>query len=532
MKLLIVDDEYYFRKALIQTIPMEAFGISKCLEAEDGEAAIREIEEQKPDIIFADINMPKMNGLTLIERIKKADPSLRVVIISGYDEFEYARKGLQFGVDRYLLKPVEKEELFDALSCLIQDIQQERLDRLRRNQLEVRAVKNEFIERQLFLHKLLSIRCASGTEQVLSDLGTAGTAIGERRSFLAAAVRTKAERNRELNNMIVMNMLAGSIERIFDSLVCIDSNGMVILLVLDITVGQISLLQQEIKNCQERIWEKHQFTTCAGIGNIKGFVWEICDSYGEAVKAVELRTQSRQSELIMYGYYEEGEYHVSEADKKCLETAVLEQNTGAAEELMDLIFTKAENSTFSVNSAKTAVWDIFSFLGKLQERICDRFEADTKKDLVFLQNQIHNSSSYPEMKKYVYGIAEVLCESSVLRKKTCPDVVKKMTSLIHERFGDSELSVEMLSNELFMNYNYLCVLFKKYMGQTINDYITKIRMQKALEYIGQGTKRVTELAEKTGFANEGYFAKCFKKEYGLPPSRYISMYVSGECGNK
>lgn len=110
-RILLVDDEEEVRKAIIRNIEWEKLGFQMAQDAENGEDALEKIEQLKPDVIMTDIRMPYMDGLTLTKRIRQKYPSMKILIFSGYDDFEYAQQAIKLNVTEYILKPVNVEEL-------------------------------------------------------------------------------------------------------------------------------------------------------------------------------------------------------------------------------------------------------------------------------------------------------------------------------------------------------------------------------------------------------------------------------------
>lgn len=124
-KVLLVDDEYYFRQALKASFPWEANGFIVCGEARDGEEALGKIADLSPDIALVDINMPVMDGLAFAQIVRERNLPLKIIILSGHSEFDYARQAVQLGVSNYLLKPVDDEALLETLLELKQQMERE-----------------------------------------------------------------------------------------------------------------------------------------------------------------------------------------------------------------------------------------------------------------------------------------------------------------------------------------------------------------------------------------------------------------------
>ena len=122
INLLIVDDEPIITQGLRYTIPWDTYGIKVVGEAEDGKEALEILRKQQVDIVLTDVRMPVMDGIELARTINEQMPRTRVIVISGYDEFEYAREAMRFGVKDYLLKPVDIDELLERVNSLKREI--------------------------------------------------------------------------------------------------------------------------------------------------------------------------------------------------------------------------------------------------------------------------------------------------------------------------------------------------------------------------------------------------------------------------
>ncbi|MCR8968402.1 response regulator [Facklamia sp. 7083-14-GEN3] len=139
-KLLIADDESIIRRGIKQLIPLEDLGISDVYEAEDGEEALDVVEEFQPDIMLLDINMPKLDGLSVAESIKAKYPETYVIILTGYDYFEYMQKAIRAKVDDYILKPVSKKDIEFILQTAVSKLKDSR------QQAEIKALGNQTVD--------------------------------------------------------------------------------------------------------------------------------------------------------------------------------------------------------------------------------------------------------------------------------------------------------------------------------------------------------------------------------------------------
>lgn len=143
-QLLVIDDESFVRRGIVTLIPFEQLGIDQVFEASNGQEAIDLVREKEIQLILCDINMPKINGLDLAKMVKEEKPWIKIAMITGYDYFDYAKQALKIGVEDYILKPVSKSDVYEALANLIKKIEQDAT--LREMLHHVQTVQHEPVE--------------------------------------------------------------------------------------------------------------------------------------------------------------------------------------------------------------------------------------------------------------------------------------------------------------------------------------------------------------------------------------------------
>ena len=126
MRLLIAEDELWLRKRLVSTIDWSSYGISEVYEAEDGGEALEIALKEKPDIVITDIRMPELSGIDLMKKLNENSIFSKMIVVSGYDDFEYAQGALRMGAINYLLKPVDEEELLDSVKRCVEELKKEK----------------------------------------------------------------------------------------------------------------------------------------------------------------------------------------------------------------------------------------------------------------------------------------------------------------------------------------------------------------------------------------------------------------------
>lgn len=191
-RILLVDDEEEVRKGILRKMDWEKLGFQVAGDAENGEEALEKIEQLKPDVVMTDIRMPYMDGLTLTARIRQKYPSMKVLIFSGYDDFEYAQQAIKLNVTEYILKPVNVEELTEILNRVRENLDEEIEQRRDINLLRERYRSSLPIIREIFLNDL--VRGNVDEEEVKPKLEEYGVNILNARKLIAAVI--SVERNR------------------------------------------------------------------------------------------------------------------------------------------------------------------------------------------------------------------------------------------------------------------------------------------------------------------------------------------------
>ena len=158
--LILVDDEEDVREGLLQEIDWESYGFQVVERAENGKEAMEQIEKVMPDIVVTDIHMPFMNGLQLAEWVRKTYPSIKIIILTGYDEFEYAQKAIKLHIDEYVLKPFSASDLMEALTKVKQQMDKELFDMQNLNALREKYQKSLPVLQSVFLSSLITRPCS------------------------------------------------------------------------------------------------------------------------------------------------------------------------------------------------------------------------------------------------------------------------------------------------------------------------------------------------------------------------------------
>ena len=532
MNILIVDDEAIFRDYLRQALDWDLYGFRIGGEAKNGAEALALAAEQPFDLALIDINMPIMDDLELTEKLKSAHPGIDVLIITGHNEFEYARTAMRLGVEDYILKPFSKDELvLTLLKCR------------KKHEESLEARQTEQADRQLMMESMLS-RLVTGessepTDRLLARLAQWGVSLGEEGQAHSVACieidhmerRWNEPAERGLWKFAVTNILAEAIGEGGAPLLFNGPEGRIVCLRTELggpEQGAMAGLDGYEELCFY-IRKYLKLTVTIGVGGRYAGVAGIRRSYGEALAALRSKFLLGDDRVIPYSgrpeETKEATAFLADTNEAILHLLRMGDRAKLASKL-DELFQGFRDNSLSLEFVYVACMGWVS--------ICLSHVTDSGHPIddcfgehFFPYTEIRSlqtADSVREWMKELFGRAV----DYVSKHKTTRSVAiaSQARSFIEQCYGDPELSVEGIAASAFINPSYLRAVFKKAYGMTVGEYITHVRMNRAKELLG-GNIKLADIAERTGYQDAGYFGKVFKKFYGVTPSEYENSARGG-----
>ncbi|MDR0943276.1 MAG: response regulator [Ruminococcus sp.] len=482
---MLVDDETTVRRGIKMMIPWDELGLEVIGEAGDGDEGLEKLLEKKPDIVIADIRMPGMTGLAMLEEAKKRGFAGKAVILSGYSDFSYAQAAIALGVKKFILKPVDEDELIAELLRLSDEINDER--------------KGEF-ERQ------------KGSEYLKDELIKA--------LFLGTVKDEQVFDNRLPKdgkfNVALISLYDNSdeAEMVYEILDSID-NPLYVKLDLEHTLGLlfVGLGKADTIKFMEKIT-----TEFAAVGVTVRSVYEISESYKTAADIYKSKFLYMHEGVISPDVIENYSYESGEPEEISEKLFAL-VNVNDTEKICDSLeylhkiflsgrFLPETIRLFYIN----CVTDIVKQATKngQESRVTNLPTAD----------DIAKISMLPSLYDISNFVTEMLCSiSDNVFGDTTQSNIEKIVKYVAANFKN-ELRLEGLAQLFGYNSAYLGKVFHKYTGETFNNYLDGIRIGEAKRLLESGEFKVYEIAEMVGFSNINYFHNKFKKIVGISPMSY------------
>jgi len=515
IRIMIVDDMPIFLEYLREFIHWEDYGFRICAEATNGKEAYDKIEECYPDVILTDITMPYMGGLELAEKVTQNYPDISVILITGNNEFEYARKALKIGVCDYIVKPFEKEELILSLLKL-----QDNIGRVIENSDTARD--NIHREKERLLRKAILGKEEAG-EDSEENLRKAGIEFSSDK-YLMGCVRLQLEKDNDYEDFlnwesVLVSMLQdtlrveGSYEVFRDF-----QNNIVFIINFKDEQAQKSYRAYELMDFPKIIARRLGMECRVCIGEHSHSLLELRREYYKIMETIKDAEPGRIVKM-----FEGKAGKTGESEEFYVPVYLSELNEALAnkeKEVFDEMWEREWDNVLSLEKENLAMQLFSTLLGLL---LTDIVNTGASVDNVYGEgarpySELYMISDVEQRIKKLYWYYEIWLnianENKVSQSKS---IAEKARIYIQSHYMEGNLSISDISEELLINQTYLRKMFKEEMGMTLLEFITKYRMHMAKQLILTTDYSLTQIAEKVGYNDVSYFSKCFKRYYQVSP---------------
>ena len=523
-KVMLVDDEEEVREAMKRRIDWEEIGFCVVASAENGEDALEKAEIYNPDVVMTDIQMPFMDGLTMLKLMKRQIPDLRSVIFSGYDEFEYAKEAIRLEAEEYILKPIDADELRTVFLRI-----KERLDEDRNNRRDVDKLRQYYEQSLPMLKEQIIIGLLEGRETE-PDMKRYQEEYGLEleSSFYTVGVFSisgNSEKKGALNTPLHAVSLRQIVKETFGnqsafiSLNYLDS--VVVLAKLHATNDYQEFVSEMDKICKvgARVLDAG---IVAGIGRVYGSAELIHRSFLEAKDATHYRIFLDNNQAICIGDVEPNADMEDLVYEKQLRHLMREIKVGTRESIQEEVYAltgKLKSVGTHVAQMQLVYAEFMVELSRLA-RGHHLYEEISQLDM----NIKEEMAKYSSMDEFVERLIELCISVNYKISEGRMDTTKKLAEdakqYIADHYMESSLSVDDICSFLGVGASYFSSIFKKDTGVSFVSYLTNIRMSEAQHLLDTTDEKSYVIAGMVGYDEPNYFSYVFKKQFGVSPSKY------------
>lgn len=551
IKVFLVEDEYAIREGIKKSVDWEKNGFELVGEAGDGEVAFPKIVKSKPDILITDIRMPFMDGLELSKLVKKELPDIRIVVLSGYDDFNYAKEAISIGVDEYILKPVSGDNLMEELGRIAESIKVKKQEQELRSKYIRDREEIRILEQQKFLHDVIGGKMSMGESLELGkELGIDITA-----AYYATVLMQVFPKNVQ---SIDAEEYSSSKEATYVKLREIYNDKEHVYLYEQ--VGDVLCFleraddEEDIKknirtgidDIKQMISEYDDLMFFISVGKIVNRIRDVNSSYTDASKKFAERYMYTDS----FVFYEE-----SEGDKEGIREDVRGDRKDSSSGNLDInsldvsMLSKKTVYHFLRNGTLSEIDDLVneyfeSMGGEAIESIMLRQyvlmesmlsavafletfgmnKENISETLGDLSNPMQYAESVDSAKDYIRELLTCLIEyRNQMSDKRYIEIIDKAKEYIQDNYKNDDMSLQTVASYVNVSSNHFSAIFRRETGDTFIDYLTTVRMDKAKDLLTCTSMKTSDVGFEVGYRDPHYFSYIFKKTQGMSPKEYRRM---------
>lgn len=534
IKVFLVEDEMVIRRGIKNSIDWEKEGYIFCGEASDGELAYPMIIKEKPDILITDIRMPFMDGLELCKLVKKELPNIKILILSGYDEFDYAKEAIRLGVTEYLLKPISSGKLLEALNGVSESIRREKEDKdlVRKYMEEMR--ENTEHEKQKFFEQMIAGNLSMADALETGKKYEMNLSAGMYNLLLFRF--TLGKENRKSGELLgeaeyAIEKLTERLEYVFEFQRGVE--GWAFLLMAD-NEEQMSERVKELSKDLEEIMKNYStIAYFGGIGQPVARLRELEESFREAERALAARFTMELNRIISVEDIRMAQNVDTLDDIEITSFGEIEKtrtmlekflNNGAEDEIdefVDVYINELpEENLKSVLMRQYIIMDAYIVMMSFCEKI-EGIEGEMQAQSEELKNSMKTIQTLEEIKNYIRMLLKkIIGVRDTISGRRYSDIIEIAKNQIRKTYMSDEISLNTIAAEVGMSPSYFSSIFSKEMGKTFVEYLTEIRMDRAKELLMCSSMKTSEIGYEVGYKDPHYFSYIFKKTQNCTPKEF------------
>ncbi len=524
LKIMFVEDEKLVLDLLKACVNWREIGFEIVGESSSAVAALEMIDTLQPDVIFTDICMPVMDGLEFSKIVSERHPNIKIIVLTGHEEFEFAKKGIKVGISDFLLKPINDDEITRAAVTLREKILKEKTFSLGYEKLKKQLEQNLPFLREKLFNELIQ----GGFDPLLISerLAYFGIKINEA-GYRAAVIEVedilqeefKDQEHKLINKMRCLDYVQRFFEEDTYVNVFYDNSQRVVILCNEDSID----LGECCENIKSMLINRLKCFVNIGIGDRRNSIEKIYLSYREACDAISYKFVVGKNQIVSFSDIWNVSGEKTGLDNERLERFGFYMKSGLSEKAMEIIdsaLSEPEARITSLEQARVIACNLLSVILNIM------IESGIGQKDVFKDNSqpfenIFKIDTLPDIKEFLKNVISIVTQSiNSLQGKKARKILQDVKEHIDSNYTDANLSLSEVSKKFYLNLSYLSRIFKEETGQTFVEYLMKLRMEKAIKLLGETDLMVYQIAEKVGINDSHYFSICFKKYTGVSANDY------------
>lgn len=530
--IIIVDDQRSVVDKMIKYVNWNELGVKVEGTACNGRDGYDKIMQLRPDIVMTDISMPVWDGLEMIRQLKKSGLSPKFVILTGYEDFEYAKVAVKYGVFDYIVKPALPKNIYDAMKKVVSLCAKEAEQKAYEERIKKQLEESMPIVQQMFIEDLLenNVSTVQEFDERCEFLG-----LDFESPFFTVAViqiddmpafKLKYDEKGRQRALLTLSSVLQSTLKLKSMYSNFRGRNIRVLLNdarLESESFQDVFLLGIIKRYVEKIKKSYGISISVGLGGTADSALSIGRSCHQAMESLKYKMLLGKGKVICYRdivHSETVSRVIQYYDRNQLIDGLKMRKPEAVKGCLDELFSNIRVSGLMQKEyIKAILMEMFATvmytLYEIGEKVPQEI-AEEKNVLI----EIEQRDTLDDIESYIRCLFDILFEGmGNKRMQRSLRVVEQMEEYIKKNYMN-DISLTELSRHIFLTPNYLSIIFTKYTKKTFNDYLCELRINKSKELLSSGKYMVYEVCEMVGYKNLDYFRKLFKKYTGHSPSDY------------
>lgn len=530
--ILIVEDEELIRKSLIKTIQSNLPDCTVCGEAENAIEGIKKAKDLKPDIIITDICMNKMTGLEMIEEIKLFLPSVKMIVITGYRNFEYAHQAVNLNVFSLLLKPIQPQEMIRNIKNAIECIEEEKSKQAENEKLNALLMQNlPYIRQKILLDMIYGIASRNSLDSkealLLNDINI--------HKFYLILFEIQDTQNKKDNKdmyliqcdiLYIVQQLVGHTDNFYH--IFLDCEKFVVILKNDLNIYSEKLILSMGTKLIDKIKSKYEdIHINIGLSSQGNGGTSLYVKYQECKKALSYAKHIDNNIIVSYSSISSFEdinnihYKLLEL-KNYLISAIDNYNSLEISNYLKK-FTETIKCLANpdIKFIRRIYTQIFLHINELRQDLNATMQKDIPNNITNLETLIEKCDNFDDLNEVLkLSIDNIIKNNRKFNTETISKHVQKAIDYIHANY-QKKITLEDVASHIFLSPVHTSRIFKKETGKNLIDYINEVKIKKAKKLLDNGEYKIYEVAQIVGFDNAHYFSTLFKKYTNKTATEYL-----------
>lgn len=531
-KVLIIDDESIIRKGIKNIVNWKQLDCEVCADASDGIEGIELIKKYLPEIIITDIRMPGMDGLSMIKQVKGIVPYSKIIILTGYRDFDYVQEAIKFGAFDFLLKPSKIEELTAVLTRAVNEINDQKVRHMEIDRFKVLFEQSIPVLREKLLYDII-YGLNTNEYEITEKMKLFNISI---KNFVLVVMENdydEKSNSSQYDKHLYQFGIVNSFEEIFAekyevlSIMLNSSRVGFIIQKPDRIPLDIEEVSEKCSYLQEVINNGFGFTVTIAVSSGGISAMELPEKLKECLGSLEYKSYMGTNSIIQYSdlnsFFRYEDYSTLDKYQKQLLESIKSGNEGLVKVTTQNIARYVTTNKININYMKNFYYTTLSSINNIRISV-SAIEVDKRheegRDIASLLKLIEKSESAEELNSLLEDVAVRIAEKvNNFNNKSIKLILRKAIDYIQEHYSE-QVTLNEVAENIYVSTFYISRMFKKELGKSFVDYLNDVRIEKSKELLKDIKYKTYEVAEIVGISDPHYFSKLFKKYSGMTPSEY------------